>query len=77
MNCLQNQEPRLDFHIQWARTFGSWLVGPGPLTVTCEEFLGNPEEELGKEDILVGSEKFALPQVDPDEFERVFQWFQS
>jgi hypothetical protein len=77
MNSMQNQEPRLAFCIQWARTCGSWLVGPAPLAVTCDEFLGSIEKEIEKEGIHGHSEKFALPEVGPDEFERVFQWFQS
>ena len=77
MNYTQNQEPRLAFRIQWARTFGSWLVSPDPLAVTCDEFLGKPEEAIVEEGISVRPDTFALPEIEAEEFERVFQWFQT
>jgi hypothetical protein len=77
MNTTQNQEPRLDFRIQWAKTFGTWLVGPTPIAITCDDFLGCPETAIAEETITIKADKFALPEVDPDEFERVFLWFQS
>jgi len=61
----------------WSSTFGNWLVGTAPLVVTYREFLGSIEEELGNAGTPAGQDLFALPEIDPDEFERVFNWFQS
>ena len=77
MNYTQTLEPRQAFRLLWARTFNGWLVGPAPLIVTCDEFLGKPEEAIVEEGISVRLDNFALPEIEAEEFERVFQWFQT
>lgn len=76
MNTLQIQEcSHPAFLAAWSRSFSSWLVRPAPLTVTCSEFLGSIEQEIQTTGDPAGLDKFALPEFDAEEFERVFNWF--
>jgi hypothetical protein len=77
MNHTQLKEPRLSFRILWARTMNEWLVSPAPFVATCDEFLGSPEKDYLGQETFVRTDGFALPEIEPEDFERVFQWFQS
>jgi hypothetical protein len=59
--------------------FENWLVLPGPLTFTCDEYLGNPEQEIlvqcAEQAARQKADPFQTPEIDPDEFESAYLWF--
>jgi hypothetical protein len=46
MDFTLTRDPQLTYRIAWAKTLESWPALPTPLTFTCDEYLGNPEQEI-------------------------------
>lgn len=75
MNLTLDHNPQLSYRIVWARTLDSWPVFPAPLTFTCDEYLGNPEQEFSAPSTPKKTAAFQTPEVAPEEFETAYQWF--
>ena len=47
------------------------------LTFTDREYIGNPDEELTRQDVANSLETFQAPELDPAEFDLANSWFLS
>lgn len=64
----------------WQSLNGSlneWLLAPTRQVYTCEDWIGEPDEDIASYALndLPGSAP--LPEIDPDEFESDYVWFLS
>jgi hypothetical protein len=85
MDFTLTRDPQLTYRIAWAKTLESWPALPAPLTFTCDEYLGNPEQEILRQSSVPlsatpqsatpQSADFQTPAIDPDEFESAYLWF--